>query len=173
MKWSSQKTILFQVGILKLCSENIYQENINTNANKVINNNSQNVDNTPKYKVNQEQKSEINQVKENTKNPIQTVKLGNGVKGWPKIISDLKQEGKFMLYTNLMNAEAAEINDMTVGITFPKGLTAFSKTILEKNENVQELEKRISMEFGKPMKIKYIDNNTKIEKKELMVNYMK
>ena len=48
---------------------------------------------------------------------------------------------------------------MTVGISFPKGLTPFGKTILEKNENVTELEKRVSMEFGKPMRIKYIEDN--------------
>lgn len=32
-----------------------------------------------------------------------------------------------MLYTNLMNTNAKEINDMTVGIEFPKGLTSFGK----------------------------------------------
>ena len=90
--------------------------------------------------------------KPNTATP--NVKLGNGIKAWPKIVADLKQEGKIMLYTNLINSNATELNDMTVGITFPKGLTPFGKIILEKNENVTELEKRVSMEFGKPMRIK-------------------
>ena len=58
-----------------------------------------------------------------------------------------------------INSNASEINDMTVGISFPKGLTPFGKTILEKSENVTELEKRISMEFGKPMRIKYIQES--------------
>ena len=66
-----------------------------------------------------------------------------------------------MLYTNLLNTNATEINDMTVGIAFPKGLTAFGKTVLEKTENITEIEKRVSMEFGKPMKIKYIDESKK------------
>ena len=46
------------------------------------------------------------------------------------ILNDLKQNGKIVLYTNLMNSTASEINDMTVGISFPKGLTPFGKTIL-------------------------------------------
>ena len=68
-----------------------------------------------------------------------------------------------MLYTNLISSNATEINDMTVGISFPKGLTPFGKTILEKSENITELEKRISMEFGKPMRIKYIEGNKQEE----------
>ena len=36
-----------------------------------------------------------------------------------------------MLYTNLLNTNAVEIDDMTVGIEFPKGITPFGKTVLE------------------------------------------
>ena len=177
MKWSTQKTILFQVGILKLCTSNSAIMNNNSNAdiiesknriselesnlsqigNSVIHKQVQNVDNKPKYTVNNEQKTQNVGAEKITTN--KTVKLGNGINSWPKIVSDLKQEGKIMLYTNLINSNASEINDMTVGISFPKGLTPFGKTILEKSENVTELEKRISMEFGKPMRIKYIQEN--------------
>lgn len=62
-----------------------------------------------------------------------------------------------MLYTNLMNSTASKLNDMIIGIEFSKGLTPFGKTILEKSENISEIERRVSMECGKPMKIKYID----------------
>ena len=49
---------------------------------------------------------------------------------------------------------------------FPRGLTPFGKTILEKSENVQELEKRISMQYGKPMRVKYIQDNQESKKEE-------
>ena len=81
-------------------------------------------------------------------------------------MANLKQDGKIMLYTNLMTSNAEELNDMTIGITFPKGLTPFGKTILEKSENVQELEKRISMQYGKPMRVKYIENMAEIKREE-------
>ena len=180
MKWSTQKTILFQVGILKLCNGEI-----NSNASSVdnseiielknkvialenkvsqmssggvIHKQSQKVENKPAYSVNSVPKTQnVVTTKPNTITP--NVKLGKGINAWPKIVADLKQEGKIMLYTNLINSNATELNDMTVGISFPKGLTPFGKTILEKNENVTELEKRISMEFGKPMRIKYIEDN--------------
>ena len=62
-----------------------------------------------------------------------------------------------MLYTNLMNTTATEVNDMTVGIVFPNGITPFGKSILDKPESVNELTKWISLEYGKPMQVKYID----------------
>ncbi|MFR3783392.1 MAG: hypothetical protein ACLTXR_06375 [Clostridia bacterium] len=68
---------------------------------------------------------------------------------WPQIVNDLKQSGKIVLYTNLMNTKAIEINDMTVGIEFPNGLTPFGKTILKKLENINEISNLVSIELGK------------------------
>ena len=72
-----------------------------------------------------------------------------------------------LVYTNLMNSNAVQINDMTVGINFPKGLTPFGKTILEQNENMNEIVKQVSIELGKPMKVKLLDN---VEIKEQKIN---
>ena len=179
MKWSTQKTILFQVGILKLCNGEVSSNTSSVDNSEIIalknkitalenkisqmsaasfHKQAQNVENKPAYSVNPAPKTQNTAVtKPNTATP--NVKLGNGINAWPKIVADLKQEGKIMLYTNLINSNATELNDMTVGISFPKGLTPFGKAILEKNENVTELEKRVSMEFGKPMRIKYIEDN--------------
>ena len=33
------------------------------------------------------------------------------------LINDLKQSGKIVLYTNLINTRVTELNDMTIGIT--------------------------------------------------------
>ena len=73
-----------------------------------------------------------------------------------------------MLYTNLMNSTASKIDDMRVGIEFPKGLTQFGKTVLEKSENIAEIERRVSIECGQPMKIKYITQNAQeqVQKQE-------
>jgi len=56
---------------------------------------------------------------------------------------------------------------MTIGIEFPNGITAFGKTILEKPENQNELQKRISIACGQEMNIKYIDlKNQKVKEQE-------
>ena len=62
-----------------------------------------------------------------------------------------------MLYTNLLNTNAVETNDMTVGIEFPNGINAFGKTVLEKAENKTEIEKQVSIACGKQMHVKYIN----------------
>lgn len=76
---------------------------------------------------------------------------------WQDIVNNFKKNGKIMLYTNLLNTNAIEINDMTVGIEFPKGLTPFGKTVLEKPENKIEISNQVSIACGKEMHIKYID----------------
>lgn len=63
-----------------------------------------------------------------------------------------------MLYSNLANSNAVELNDMTIGISFPEGLTPFGKSVIGKSENITEISKLISMEYGKPMQIRLIDN---------------
>ena len=87
---------------------------------------------------------------------------GSIEKTWPKIVGNLKDNGKIVLYTNLINTEAKEINDMTVGIEFKRGITPFGKAVLEKQENIRELTNLISMACGKEMQIKYIDASNKI-----------
>ena len=63
-----------------------------------------------------------------------------------------------------MNTSAEEINDMTVGIKFPNGLSSFGKTVLEKQENIKEISTLVSMACGKEMQIKYITQEQQINK---------
>ena len=82
---------------------------------------------------------------------------------WQDIVNNFKKNGKIMLYTNLLNTNAVEINDMTVGIEFPNGLTPFGRTVLEKPENKTEISNQVSIACGKEMHIKYIDTKPQDE----------
>ena len=170
LKWSSQKKIMLEVGLVKLCvNPNIDGlEELKTRINRLegkMQNIGTNGVQTPQ-KIEEvptllEKKSQQVIPKAD---PIKHTKLNNKPSGnildvWNKIVNNLKTSGKIMLYTNLMNTNANQINDMIVEIEFPNGITAFGKTVLEKPENKQELERLISMELGKAMKIKYIDKN--------------
>lgn len=195
MKWSTQKNIMFQAGIIKLCSKEIgvgddiearlekieaylksgklvvsnqnsklNMQNASVPNSNYINSNISNAEymsreqNVSGYKTGGV--NNITNVKE-TKNVGTNKKMYSNdlTKSWPKIVNDLKQNGKIVLYTNLMNTKAEEINDMTVGIKFPKGLTSFGKTVLEKQENIREISNLVSMACGKEMQIKYISEN--------------
>ena len=200
MKWSTQRSILFQAGMIKLCyqenesnavagdiNERIskienYLRNLKGNITNVSTNNAVNAVNAQENKVyasfsNNSIDSSVNQLSDanktrqsqniekalNKENYTQeTAKFGRNIEeSWPKIVRDLKQNGKIVLYTNLMQTKAVELNDMTVGIQFPNGLSAFGKTVLEKQENIREISKLVSIACGKEMQIKYIDSSSK------------
>jgi len=181
MKWSSQKLIMFQVTIIKLCNEASTSSTVSSGDSGVS---SKEVENL-KYQINKlerqiaqlqnapravassstSQESKIQyaikpEVKKST-----SVKLGDKVQNWPKIIDNIKQEGRISLSSILMTSSANEINDMTVGINFENGLTPFRKDILEKPENMSEIVKQVSMELGKPMRVVLVDNNEEIVSK--------
>lgn len=188
IKWSTQKVIMFQAGIIKLCYEitenkskiNATPENIGNNkvleervqkieqylrnmkTTNVVNQNvtNQNVGSLPNtaVRVASNPISNSNRTVTNSKpKTAQAKNFSNKVEEyWSQIITDLKQSGKIVLYTNLINTRAVELNDMTVGIQFPNGLTSFGKTVLEKQENIREISKLVSIACGKEMQIKYI-----------------
>lgn len=184
MKWSSQKSILFQVEVIKLCSKLATSttvesvDNLSQNCAKPVNTPIQNqsypqtiVDKKENgisqgqnaKKVQQSLKANEGNIGTKNKN-VAEMSSGVGMKNWGKIVGDLKQSGKILLYTNLMNTNAVEINDMTVGIEFPGGLTPFAKSVLEKPENIQELSRLVSMEYGKDMRVKVLDGTQNIVK---------
>ena len=169
MKWSTQKTIMFQAGIIKLCSKevgtggdveerlekienylksgkvavtNTVAQNVTSgfasnnmatysNSNPVVSNNA--VRNNMSPKMGNAQGTSNNNV---SRQPTSKTYSNDLSKSWPKIVNDLKQDGKIVLYTNLMNTSAEQLNDNTVGIKFRKGMTAFGKAVLDKQENI-------------------------------------
>lgn len=178
MKWSTQKTIMFQAGIIKLCSKEIGTggdiedrlekiENYLKSGKIAITNNSTVYNNVPSGVTtnnvvrNNVPKMQVTQTVSNSTVNAQpmTKKYSNDLsKSWPKIVNDLKQNGKIVLYTNLMNTSAEQVGDSVVEIKFRKGMTAFGKAVLDKQENIKEISNLVSMACGKNMQIKYIND---------------
>ena len=183
MKWSNQKSIMFQAGIIKLCSKEMQEEeNIKKRIDKIEN--YLKLGNNTSIKKNERSKSEdkrnenINISSNNSRN-IQSLNVNqkdgekkkaitkstenkyssNLKESWPKILNDIKQSGKIVLYSNLINTNAQELNDMTVGISFPKGISSFGRAVIEKQENIREISKLVSIACGKEMQIKFISNS--------------
>ncbi len=198
MKWSTQKSLLFQVGIIKLGTKrNELQEERKTSdyaSEPKISNQDRNIINTLSKKIelleqklsyimqngiavstrtsqNVENKPQKTVKTENKSVQSQTVKINlkenEKLEAWSQILQDFKQTGKIMLYTNLINTKAYIINDMTVGIEFINGMTPFVKGIMEKPETIKELEERISVQCGKPMRVKFIDSKKEVQKEEI------
>lgn len=174
MKWSSQKTIIFETEIIKLCVkednkgleervqklEKEISEGVTTKVDK-----SREEIQTTRYEIprmtqTKVENKNIQEKKEESKKdfkPSESLANGNIITSWTNVLTDLKKQGKVMLYANLINTEAVEINDMTVGIRFNNGLNSFRKELLQKPENMSILIKEISVVCGKPMQIKLED----------------
>ena len=170
LKISVQKTIIFQAGIIRFCSLEEKSQTITGKENIITNTTNSSLDTELDKRVTKIENylrsaNVTKQVVRTTGTEAKPtmpkieayVPKGKTQEYWPNIIDDLKKNGKIVLYTNLLNTVAREENEKTIAIEFPKGLTSFGKTILEKSENKHELETLISGACGKTINVKYID----------------
>ena len=182
MKWSTQKLIMFQAGIIKLCNKEVEQmqtsgSNVNTGIGNSYSGLEERVTKIENYLRSRNGVSSANasiqvgapgkngdkNISNTSKNKAETTGIkpkfsAETQKFWPEIVNNLKSQGKMGLYTNLIGTVATEINDMTIGIEFPNGMTAFGKAVLEKPENTKVISDLVSIAKGKEMHIKYIDS---------------
>lgn len=158
MKWSTQKTIMFQTGIIKNCIE-INNENLEERITKIE---KQLKDGN--IKINAQAKTQSNITKTEKASPASNIapkKVVNTVPGeyvgyWKEVIDRLKSNGKIMLYTNLINTNAKEDGSI-LQIEFKNGITAFGKTVLSKTESMQEISGIVEQITGKQLTIKYVE----------------
>lgn len=131
IKKSQMQTIIFETDIIKLCNDNTVS-NIDELANKLKKIEKMLMPkNITDYTVNN-QKAEVCEKpkdfnKEKSKNNVInkpsisfTSNATSYLQEWGQIVNDLKAEGKIMLYTNLLNTKAKQLNDLVIGIEFPK-----------------------------------------------------
>ncbi len=179
IKWSSQKNIVFQVGILKLCSkENDGLEKRVEELEDMIKKGKINISNdvsktkiesnksTTKIESNESTGKAKNVENASQNNANSSVKKAKSADFWTNVIEALKEQRMPILYANLVNARGVLLDDMTVGIEFPNGLSSFGKSVIEKTENMAELKRLISIECKKDMRVKIIDKKNNEEKKD-------
>ena len=173
MKSSTQRLIVFEAGIIRLCDKELASSE--NNSNTQISDGNSNINTQEIYarleKIENYLRSGGGVARPQTQaTPKKTTNASTNTSAiagigkdkkpaqyWQQVVNSFKQSGRIMLYTNLLNTNAVEIDDMTVGIEFPKGITPFGKTVLEKPENKIEISNQVSIACGKTMQIKYID----------------
>ena len=147
LKITTQKTIMFQANIIRMCAEKEVE---------VI---------RPKAKLEPKPQKEAIQPKvkkpEQNVSVKQTSSIPTSDNFWPEVIKELKAKGKIVLCTHLAGTKAKQLNDMIVGIYFPNEINPFGKSVLNKLENKKILADTISMKLGKVMEIKYIEPESK------------
>lgn len=174
MKLSTQKLIIFQTGIIKLCNKMDLNNENNSNNNlkidpslearvKKIENFLQAGNFVIAKKTNNNKNENIKKIsetkKENANNEnIKNVKMQGKVQDyWPKLVKGFKNDGKMFMYMLLDGTIAKQVNDMTIEIEFPKGLNDVTRGVLENPINMQKLKNVIHIASGKEMQIKFVD----------------
>ena len=136
IKWSSQKAIMFEAGIIKACMEvNVVPQNAVVQE-QVVN----------KKQITPVQKQEA--PKERKIEPQNQRNSAPSASYWNNVINKVKQSGKMAIYVNLIGSKANQLNDMTVEVELANK-NDFGREMLEKYENKALVEKFVSEEMRK------------------------
>lgn len=163
IKWSSQKTVMFEAGMIKACMQEIVtvaavvQKSENVNTNTVL---------KPQMQNNIQQAQNINNIKPEIKKEVrpqgsnQAASNGASLPYWNNVIDKIKLSGKMGIYVNLIGSTATEVNDMTIEVSLANK-NAFARNILETHENKATIEKIASVEAGKTMNVRFVNTEDK------------
>lgn len=180
MKLSTQKLIILQTGLIKLCNkQSVKNENAGNSQNTGNDDLERRVTKIENFlragnfaKASLSSNGELTQENKDIKptenasnvesNIAQVAKpkyQGKTQDYWPKIVDDYKKSGKMFMYMNLKGTVAKEINDMTLEVEFPKGMNEVAKDFLARPDIKQNLRETIHLASGKEMQIKFVDTN--------------
>lgn len=151
IKYSTQKVIMAEVGLIKLCMEPTIQPSIATVQSFAE------ITPKPAEKLKVANTTPVSKAIPKQTQPIST---NSSIPYWNNVLAKLKEMGKVMIYTNLIGTQAILVNDMTVGIQFKNKLVSFAKNVLEDYNNKALISKLVSEEAGAVMQIKYLEPNS-------------
>ena len=159
LRYSSQKNIVFQVGILKLSSAD--EETVVVKKNKtVVEVADEKVEARPLAKpaVETTPKAAVKPATPRVENVPKPETITAPVKGeaqfWNKIIKQLREEQMPAVASALTGTHGFVVDDLTFGIS---GVDAFKKMIIEKPENLSAIKRLVSIECKKDMRIQFVD----------------
>ncbi len=166
IKWSSQKTVMFEAGMIKACV-NVEMNNEKSAVGKDIptsepkeTSREQQIRNKNPNKTSAEKNTSGAVIRNAEENNNKKTSDGKNLLYWNNVINKIKQEGKMGIYVNLIGSTAKEVNDMTIEVEIPNK-NSFAKNILETHENKAEIEKIASIEAGKTMNIRFVSAEDK------------
>ena len=155
MKWSLDKEIIFETGILKIAMlKEDNKEEVNTNLSSAIMkmSSSVNVANTVNVSLNKltNQDKEVNVVQKNFEDTskISDLKI--------KVLTNLKENRKMIMHTILSSATFEKVDEDLVHIIFNKNIDDVNKQYMQKDESKMLIKEVIKNIENKEMKIKYV-----------------
>lgn len=134
MKWATDREIIFETGIIKICLKNL-NEKVENEAVPVQNK-------TTNFKEIKKEatRDNFNVAEDNLKN---------------KVLTKLKENGKIIVYSKLMNTKIERGQDNLVHIIFDGQVDAFAKATLQKEETKMAIKEAVIAVIGEEVSVKY------------------
>ena len=167
MKISTQKNIIFQVGIINQCigvEDRIQKPELEVNKSEQKEVVTAQKSDTKKQKIENKEESKKSETSEPQKVKKVQISSDKYVPYWQNVLDKIRQSGKMTIYANLIGTKGVLVNDLIVGIEFPNKVTDFARRVIEEHENKALIEKIISMEQGANMQIRILDDMKTSEK---------
>lgn len=181
LKWSTHPRIMLEVSLIKICEYHLKLPDDDVMGRldileKKINNlqhqpqPQQSIKNTYANFSSEKPISNINFKKSSSDDAKKTDIpenniAGGSLKDWNKILNELKDIGRMILYTNLIGTKAFVIDNKFIGISFSES-SSFSKILISKTENSKILEQVIGKHLGREVRIKCVDENSDLSNKK-------
>lgn len=169
LKWAAYPRIMLELSIVKICESDFSadKESIlerlsvlesRLNSGDFIQNpqNSKNISTVGEDAAGKEKKTQ--KTAADSKTHIQKSSLSSlkALDNWSEIVEEFKKSGRMVLYTNLMDAKAYEVDDKIIGIAF-ENAPGFCRMIVSKPENAEVIEEIVGKKLGREVKVKCID----------------
>ena len=130
MKWASEQSIIFETGLIKICLCEEKNTEIKTTIEK------------PNI-----QPQIIKTLEVNAKDEKNDLKY--------KVLTKLKENGKIVVYSKLINTKIEKGQDNLVHIIFDGQVDSFTKATLQKEETKVAIKEAVISVFGEDVSVKY------------------
>lgn len=167
LKWANHPRILLEVSLIKLCEScfdmdresvmdrlAVLEKKISSGVISIPSSGTENIAETNSPATRKENKTVKKAPPEEVFSPAD---MGKELDCWPEIIGELKSMGRMMIYTNLINTKATQLDDKFVGIFFDKG-QGFARMIVSKAENTEVIQEVLAKRLGREVRIKCMDS---------------
>lgn len=134
MKWATDQEIIFETGLIKICLRNVES----TNQNQIEHVNKEVIVHKEVAKSNEIQISSSNE--DNLKH---------------KVLTKLKENGKIVVYSKLINTKIEKGQDNLVHIIFDGQVDSFAKATLQKEETKMAIKEAVIAVVGEEVSVKY------------------
>lgn len=177
LKWATHPRILLEVTLIKLCEQAISPAEDDITGRlaaleKKINNldftarpapAAREKDGEARYETGRPAEKKETETKKAPAAESPAAAGGQALKpleSWEDIIKDLKNGGRMVLYTNLLDTRAVELDSRFVGIVFGSGSSSFSKMLVSKPENMEVVAEAVSKKLGREVRVKCLDEES-------------